>query len=129
MEKKRTDRLNSLLKEVLSEVIMHDVRDPRVAKLVTVMDVSITKDLHHAKILVSVIGSELEKEQTILALQAAANFIAVTASKKVIMRYFPVLTFKLDRSVDKLFRIDTLLQKIHHEQQIRESENSKKSSP
>jgi len=128
MEKKRTNRLNSLLKEVLSEVIMHDVRDPRVGKFVTVMEVSITKDLHHAKVLVSVIGSDLVKEQTILALQTAAHFIAFTASKKVIMRYFPILTFKLDTSVDKLFRIDTLLQQIHHEQQLRDSEYSKKSS-
>lgn len=123
MEKKRTDRLNSLLKEVISEVIMRDVRDPRVAKFVTVTGVDITKDLHHAKVLISVIGNEAEKEQTIIALQAAASFIAITASKKVVMRYFPALTFKLDDSVEKLQRIDTLLEKIHHEQQSKQSES------
>lgn len=122
MEKKRTDRLNSLLKEVLSEVIMRDVRDPRLAKFVTVTSVDITKDLHHAKVFISVIGTDLEKEQTIQALESAASFIAVTASKKVVMRYFPLLTFKLDTSVDKHLRIENLLQKIQNEQQTRESD-------
>jgi ribosome-binding factor A len=118
--KQRTDRLNSLLKEVISEVVMRDVRDPRLAKFVTITGVDITKDLHHAKVLVSVIGTDLEKEQTIIALQAAASFIAITSSKKVVMRYFPVLTFKLDDSVDKHLRIDTLLEKIQNEQKTRD---------
>lgn len=120
MATERTVRLNSLLKEVLSEVIMREVRDPRMAKFVTITGVSITKDLHHAKVSVSVIGTKEEKEQTILALQSAASFIAITASKKVVMRYFPALTFKLDDSVDKHIRIDTLLQKIQEEKQARD---------
>lgn len=124
MAVQRTDRLNSLLKEVISEVIMREVRDPRMAKFVTVTGVSITKDLHFAKVLVSVIGTKEEKEQTILALQSAASFIAVTASKKVVIRYFPELTFKLDDSVDKLMRIDTLLQTIQNEKLSRDADPS-----
>lgn len=123
MEKKRTNRLNSLLKEVISEVISRDVRDPRVAKLFTVTGVDISKDLHHAKVLISVIGNQTEKDQTIEALQAAASFIAITASKKVVMRYFPALTFKLDTSVDQHLRIDALLDKIHSEQKSRNADS------
>jgi ribosome-binding factor A len=118
---KRTDRLNSLLKEVISEVISREVRDPRVAKFVTVTGVDISKDLQHAKVSISVLGTSKEKEQTILALQAAAGFIAVLASKKVVMRHFPILTFKLDSTVDEHLRIDALLEKIHEEQRSRKS--------
>jgi ribosome-binding factor A len=121
MVKKRTDRLNSLLKEVISEVIMKEVRDPRVAKFVTVTDVSISTDLQHAKVLISVIGTQEEKEQTVSVLQAAASFIAILASKKVVMRYFPTLNFKLDASVEQHMRIDALLEKIHEEQRTRKS--------
>lgn len=121
MTKNRTDRLNSLLKEVISEVVRGDVRNPRVATLVTIIRVDISKDLHYAKVYISVIGTDVEKEQTLQALQSAAGFIAVHASKKVTMRYFPELTFKLDNSVDQHIRIDTLLGKIHDEQKSRKS--------
>lgn len=126
--KQRVDRLNSLLKEVLSEVIRREVRNPHVATLVTVTRVDISKDLHYAKVFVSVIGSQEEKEQTIAALQSAAGFIAVNASKKVVMRYFPELTFKLDISVDHHLRIDEILNKIHEEEKSRKPATSEEES-
>lgn len=58
MAVKRTDRLNSLLKEVISEVIRKDVRNPHVNELVTVTRVNISRDLRHAKVFISVIGTE-----------------------------------------------------------------------
>lgn len=119
MVKRRIARLNSLLKEVLSEVIRDDVRNPLVAKLITVTKVDITSDLQHAKVYISVIGTPKEKEDTITALQSGAGFIAILASKKVVMRYFPELTFKLDNSVEEQIRIDSLLRKIKEEEQSR----------
>lgn len=119
MVKNRVARLNSLLKEVLSEVIHREVKNPHVHHFVSVASVDISNDLQHAKVYISVIGTQAEKEETIKALQSAAGFIAVTASKKVVMRYFPALTFKLDDSVDKQLRIDSLLNKIHEEKQSR----------
>lgn len=116
----RTDRLNSLLKEVISEVIKRDVRNPHVTELVTVTRVQITKDLHYAKVFISVIGSEQQKTETLQALQSAAGFIAVNASHKVVMRYFPELTFKLDDSVEKHMRIEKLLGEIGKERESRQ---------
>lgn len=117
--KKRTDRLNSLLKQVISEVITRDVRNPKVNTLITITSVDISKDLHNAKVYVSVIGTTKDKKQTLEALQSAAGFISVHASKKVVLRYFPSLTFYLDASVDEHLHIDTLLEKIHDEEQAR----------
>lgn len=120
MVKQRTDRLNSLLKEVISDVIRRDVRNPHVNELVTVTRVDITKDLHYAKVYISVIGTEEEKKETINALQSAAGFIAVNSSKKVVMRYFPSLTFKIDDAVDKHMRIETILNEINSKRQSSE---------
>ena len=128
MAKKRIERLNSLLKEVISEVVMRDVRDPRLAPLVTITSVDITNDLQHAKVFISVIGTEEQKKSTIEALQSAAGFIAIQSSKKVVMRYFPALTFKIDNSVDKHIRIETLLGKIHEEQKSRKGTADTESS-
>lgn len=119
MKPRRTDRLNSLLKEVISEVIHRDVRNPHLPQFVTVTGVSITPDLHYAKVYISVIGTPEVKKQAIAALQSAAGFIATNASKKIVIRYFPDLTFMLDESVDQQMRIDSLLNEIHDEQQRR----------
>jgi ribosome-binding factor A len=119
MPKERTDRLNSLLREVISEVIRRDVRNPRVNELVTVTSVDITKDLHYAKVYISVIGSEIQKAETIAALQSAAGFIAVNSAQKMTIRYFPELTFKLDNGVDKQIRVEELLRKINDEKKSR----------
>lgn len=120
---KRTDRLNSLLKEVISEVIKRDVRNPHVKELITVTRVEITKDLRQAKVYISVIAPENEKMETIAALNSASGFIAVNSSKKVVMRYFPELIFKLDDSVDKHMRIENLLNKISEERESREQDD------
>lgn len=122
---KRTEKLNSLLKEVISEIITKEVRDPRLGSLITVTSVDITKDLHNAKVFVSVIGDAETKKKTLEALQSGAGFIAVNSSKKVVMRFFPTLTFKLDDSVDKFTKIDTLLGQIRREKNNRpESDDS-----
>lgn len=119
MAVQRTDRLNSLLKEVISEVIRLEVRNPHIGPLVTVTRVQISKDLRHAKVYISVIGSEQDKIETIEALNSAAGFIAVQSSQKVVMRYFPELVFKLDDSVDKHMRIESLLHEIGEERKTR----------
>ena len=121
---KRIDRLNSLLKQVISEVVTRDVRNPRVNTLVTITKVDVSKDLHNAKVYISVIGSPEEKKQTLEALQSAAGFISVHASKKVVLRYFPHLTFALDFSVEEHIRIHELLEKIHDEEQSRRVNDS-----
>lgn len=123
MVKQRVDRLNSLLKEVIAEVVMRDVHNPKVSTLVTIKKVDITKDLHHAKVYISLVGSESEKRQTLKALQSAAGFISTQAAKKVVMRYFPQLTFHLDDTLEDELRIHNLLEKIHDEQAKRPHPN------
>jgi ribosome-binding factor A len=126
MQSKRVARLNSLLKEVISEVIHKDVRNPHVHHLISVTRVDIAKDLQHAKVFISIISAkEEEKTATIDALNTASGFIAVHASKKVVMRYFPHLHFYLDNTVDKQMRIDGLLSKIQQERSSRHPQDDK----
>ncbi len=115
METRRTSRLNSLLKEVISEVIRKEVSNPNVSTFFTITKVEITKDLHYAKVFFSVIGSEEEKQNTLEALQSASGYIAVLASKQIVIRHFPNLTFKLDDSVEKHMKIDSILKDLEEE--------------
>lgn len=110
---KRTDRLNSLLKEVISEVIMTEVRNPKISSILTVTKVAVTKDLRQAKVYFSVLGSALEQKQTLKALHSAAGFISIQAAQRVELRYFPTLEFYLDDTLDHEIRIHHLLEKIY----------------
>lgn len=120
MKPRRTERLNSLLKEVISEVIHQEVKNPQLPHWVTVTQVEVTRDLHHAKVYVSVMGDAQQKKQALAVLESAAGFIATTASKKIVIRYFPALTFHLDESIDHYMHMEELLQNIHKEQASRE---------
>ena len=121
---RRIERVNSLLQEVISEVIMREVKDPRLPGLITITKVEVSPDLHYAKVFFSMIGgTDAQKAIALQILQEAAGYIAVTASKKVVLRYFPSLTFKIDDSMEKHQRIDDLLRKIDEEKNIRKSQS------
>lgn len=117
---RRTERLNSLLKEVISEVIRKEVKNPRLPELITITRVEITKDLRHAKVFVSVIGDPQLKEEAMKALRSAAGFIGIQASKQVVMRYFPELRFVIDDTLDKQMQIEELIDQIQEERKSRE---------
>ncbi len=119
MKKNRLERINSLLKEVISEVIQREVKNPHINTFISVTLVETSADLHHAIVSVSLIASDAEKAKILNALQTAAGFIAVNASKKVELRYFPKLVFKLDKSIEEHMRIQEILGKIEQERSAR----------
>lgn len=116
---RRIERVNSLLVEVIAEVVMREVKDPRIPGLITITRVETSPDLRQAKVFFSIIGSEKEKKTALQVLQEAAGFISLTASKKVVLRFFPQLTFKIDDTIEKHQRIDDLLKKIDDEKNAR----------
>lgn len=111
---RRMKKVNSLLKEAISESIMQDCSQYNLPKLITVTRVDTSKDLRTAKVYVSIIAkTPEEKTKTIALLQKHSGMIAYTTASKVVLRYFPTLTFYLDDTVDAYMKIDTLLKKIH----------------
>ncbi len=120
MASQRIDRINSLLREVIADVMVKDVKNPHLPELITVTSVAVTKDLKHGKVMISIIGDDEKKKlEAIAILNQAAGYIAVRASKQVVLRYFPELTFHLDTSLDKQMHIEGLIQKIHKENETR----------
>jgi len=112
MSTRRVQRINSLLREVLSEVIRNEVKNPKISIFTTVTEVDVSKDLDSAKVYISVIEDDIKKQETMDAGDTAAGYIAVLASKKVSLRHFPSLIFKLDDSCERFNKIDKLLRRI-----------------
>ena len=90
-------------------MVAGELKDPRIAGLVTVTEVRVSPDLKLARIFVSVLGSEEEHASTLKGLTAAAGFIRRELGSRLRMRRSPELLFVLDRSEEYSQRIDELL--------------------
>jgi ribosome-binding factor A len=113
MSARRVLRLNSLLKEVISEVLrkdLHHVIDS--GDLLTITSVEITADLSYAKVFISLIGDMKAKERMVFDLNRISGQIAHIAMKKVRMRLFPKLSFFLDEGLEKQMRICDVLAEV-----------------
>jgi ribosome-binding factor A len=103
----RTARLDELLREEISAIIQRDVDDPRVG-FVTITDVEVAPDLRHAKVWVSVIGSEDERRDTLRALNRAMPFVRQRLGKLRLKR-IPELHVKLDTTAERGTRLLRIL--------------------
>jgi ribosome-binding factor A len=105
----RIERVNSLIRQEISRLLQRQVRDPRLGSFVAVTEVSTSADLKYAKVFVSRIGSEEEKQETLSARASASGFFRRELAKRLKLRYTPVLSFQWDDSIE---RGDHLLQLI-----------------
>ncbi len=105
----RIERVNSLIRQEISELLQHQAKDPRFGSFIAVTEVSTSSDLRYAKIFVSHIGSEEEKKETLKALAAASGFFRNELARRLRMRRIPELSFEWDESIE---RGDHLLQLI-----------------
>jgi ribosome-binding factor A len=102
------------LRQVITETLAREVRDPRVG-FVTVTAVLVTNDLSHARVLVSVPGEEGDKTRALEGLQSAAGFLRSRAARTLTTRTVPELHFELDRGLEHAVRINELLNSIRRE--------------
>jgi ribosome-binding factor A len=97
------------------------LRDPEIG-FVTVTDVQVSGDLRHAEVLVSVLGTEAEREQTMNALRRAQAFVRAEVAQVLDLRYAPEIVFLYDHSIERGARIFELLAEIRETQKQDESE-------
>lgn len=88
------------------------VKDPRVTGLVTVTGVDVTRDLRHAKVHVSILGSEQDKKQTMEGLASVAGYLRAKLGRTLRLRMTPELDFKYDASIAHAAHIDSLLEQV-----------------
>ena len=105
---RRTDRINEQLKQEISLIVRDEVRDPRVG-LATITAVVTSPELDHARVYVTSLGDEKEREGIVEGLRSAAAFIRKQLSGRLHMRRVPELHFEEDRVLAEASRIEELL--------------------
>ena len=113
MPSRRTVRVNDLLREELSD-LLRQLKDPRMAQVVSITEVEVSPDLRAAKVHVSTLGTEAEKQGTLDALRASAGFLRRELRARLSMKAIPMLTFLRDESIEEGTRISALIDSVAH---------------
>ena len=108
----RVERVNNLIRQEISELLRHQAKDPRLDSLISVTDVSTSPDLRHAKVFISRIGSEEEKQETLEVLVAASGFFRTELAKRLRLRHIPELSFHRDDSIEQGDHILQLIDEV-----------------
>ena len=113
---RRPEQVAENLRQVVADALTRDIRDPRVG-FVTLTGVTVTQDLSHAKIRVSVPGDEDAKQKALEGLRSAAGFLRTRVAKALTTRTVPELHFELDRGLEHAARINEVLASLKQEEQ------------
>ncbi len=96
----RLERINSLIRQEMSELLQRQVKDPRLGSFITVTEVVTSADLKHAKVFVSSISIEEEKKEVLSALASASGFFRRELANRLKLRSTPELSFHWDDSIE-----------------------------
>lgn len=118
----RANRVGEQIKKELTDIIGRKIKDPRIG-FVTVTDVEVTGDLQQAKVYISILGDETQKENTLKGLSKAKGFIRSEIGQRIRLRKTPEIIFEIDQSIDYGNRIDTLIHEIRQSEQKDEDNN------
>ena len=107
----RPERVSEVVRQTVSTFLAGEARDPRIG-FVTVTGVEVTPDLSHARVRVSVMGTDAERELSLEGLASAAGHLRSQLARTLATRIAPELVFTLDRGLDHAARIDRVLKEL-----------------
>jgi ribosome-binding factor A len=111
----RAKQVGEQMKKELSDIISRKIKDPRVG-FVTVTDVEVTGDLQQAKVFISVLGDDKQKEESLIGLTKAKGFIRSEIGRRIRLRKTPEILFEFDESIDYGNHIETLIHQLHKDE-------------
>jgi len=110
---RRSERTSKLIQREISELLERVVNDPRLSKLISVTEVSLSPDLKHAKVYVSALCNEINSKEDILAgFNNASGFLRKELATHLKLKYTPQLSFHYDDSIERGARLLKLMGKL-----------------
>ena len=106
---RRIDRVNELLRSEISHLIAREIKDPRVAGVISITEVVASSDLRSAKVYVSVMGRDADQKAAMDGIRSAASFLRRELRERINLKHTPHLTFVLDDSIDEGDRVLRLM--------------------
>lgn len=113
---RRTERLASIIRAELMQVIMRELNDPRLRGLPSITRVKVAEDLSFADVFVTIMGTPGQQTAALNALKHSAGMMRTRLTKALSIRQTPYLRFQLDENLKKELEVLTLLDQIAREQ-------------
>jgi len=110
--KRRTERLNSVIQQEISQLLLEQVNDPRLTSLISITKVSTSPDLRHTKVFVSTIGDDVDKEEILKGFTAASGFLRRQLANRLQLKHMPELSFHFDDSIERAAKILKLIDEV-----------------
>jgi ribosome-binding factor A len=104
----RVDRMAEAIKQEVADILANEIKDPRVG-FTSITRVELSRDMRYAKVFVSILGSDEEKEQTMKALEKANGFIRSEVAKRIRVRFAPAISLHLDNSIEYGVKIGKII--------------------
>jgi ribosome-binding factor A len=111
-DNRRADRVAEAIRVEIATFLTEGVKDPRVIGFVTVTGVDVTQDLRHARVYVSVMGSDSERAATLDGLSSLSAHLRSRLARSLRLRFAPEIEFRYDPTVERAARIDALLTQV-----------------
>jgi len=108
----RIERVNQLIRQEISELLQREIKDPRLSRFIAITEVATSPDLRHAKVYISFISSQQEKQAALDALAGASNFFRKELARKIRLRRIPELSFQWDDSIERGAHIMDLIDQV-----------------
>lgn len=118
---RRVSRVASLIKREVSQMLIHGIKDNRVGTgMVSITDVDVSGDLQHAKIFVSIYGTDEIRAEIMEGLKSATGYVRSELGHRIRLRRTPEVTFLEDRSLERGTQMVSLLNQLAHEREEHE---------
>ncbi len=114
----RVERVAQAIKEEVSRIVHDELRDPRIG-FVTLTRVELTVDLHYARVYVSILGSEAERQVAWNGIVSAAGFVQRLVGQRLRLRFAPEIRFILDESIAVSDQMSRVIDQLHREEERR----------
>lgn len=124
-ENRRPDRVAEAIRTEVATFLTEEAKDPRLVGLVTVTAVEVTRDLRHAKVFVSILGSDEERKATLEGLESVAGHLRSRLGRVLRLRSATEIVFVLDPSVGRAARIESLLAQIKEGRPVGEDDHDR----
>ncbi|MGD0354193.1 MAG: 30S ribosome-binding factor RbfA [Dehalococcoidia bacterium] len=125
---RRTERLNHLIQIELSDLLRKHVNDPRLNRLISITEVSVSRDLKNAKVSISALGDNLDHKEIIKGFVCASGFLRRELAHRLNIRVTPELTFEFDDSIERGVKLVSLIENVAAAEKVETANGPKRNT-
>ena len=125
---RRTERLNQLIQIEISDLLRKHVNDPRLNGLISITGVSISKDLQNARISISALCNDIDRDDILKGFSSATGFLRRELAHRLNIRVTPELTFEFDDSIERGVKLVNLIDTVVAAEKVVEADGHKRNT-